>query len=118
MTTLSVIEPATEQVLREVPRAGVEETDAAVAAAKAAFPAWRDVAPGDRATLLRRLADHLEAHHEELSLLEARDAGKPITSARGEIGMVIETFRYYVGAPRAAARRHHPRGRRHRDDLP
>lgn len=99
MTTLSVIEPATEQVLREVPRAGVEETDAAVAAAKAAFPAWRDVAPGDRATLLRRLADHLEAHHEELSLLEARDAGKPITSARGEIGMVIETFRYYVGAP-------------------
>ncbi len=99
MTTLSVIEPATEQVLREVPRAGVEETDAAVAAAKAAFPAWRDVAPGDRATLLRRLADHLEAHHEELSLLEARDAGKPITSARGEIGMVIATFRYYVGAP-------------------
>jgi len=99
MSTLSVIEPATEQVLRELPRAGVEETDAAVAAAKAAFPAWRAVAPGDRADLLRRLADHLEAHHEELSVLEARNAGKPIDSARGEIGMVIATFRYYVGAP-------------------
>jgi len=99
MSTLSVIEPATEQVLRELPRAGVEETDAAVAAAKAAFPAWRDVAPGDRADLLRRLADHLEAHHEELSVLEARNAGKPIGSARDEIGMVIATFRYYVGAP-------------------
>ena len=46
---IEVVEPATEQVMAEVPRAGVEETDAAVAAAKAAFPAWRAIAPGDRA---------------------------------------------------------------------
>ena len=49
---LQVIEPATEQVLAELPSAGVDEADAAIARAKAAFPAWRDVSPGDRATLL------------------------------------------------------------------
>ena len=99
MTVLQVIEPATEQVLAEVPRAGVEETDAAVARARKAFPAWRALAPGDRAALLRRLADALAEHHEELSVLEARNAGKPIVDARGEIGMVIDTFTYYAGAP-------------------
>ncbi|MEA2445862.1 MAG: hypothetical protein QOJ12_3154, partial [Thermoleophilales bacterium] len=99
MSVIEVIEPATEQVMATVPAAGVEETDAAVAAAKAAFPAWRAVTPGDRANLLRRLADTVEEHHEELSQLEARNAGKPIGDARGEIGMVVDTFRYYAGAP-------------------
>ncbi len=96
---IEVIEPATEAVMAEVGRAGVEETDAAVAAAKAAFPAWRAVGPGDRAALLRRLADLLEQNSDRLSTLEARNAGKPIVDARGEIGMVIECFRYYAGAP-------------------
>jgi len=95
----SVVEPATEQVMRELPTAGVEETDAAVARAKAAFPAWRAVEPTDRSALLRRLADVLEENLEALSTLEARNAGKPIGDARGEIGMVVETFRYYAGAP-------------------
>jgi betaine-aldehyde dehydrogenase len=99
MSVIEVIEPATERVMASIPAAGVEETDAAVAAAKAAFPAWRAVTPGDRANLLRRLADKIEEHHEELSLLEARNAGKPIGDARGEIGMVVDTFRYYAGAP-------------------
>ena len=96
---IAVVEPATESVIAELPRAGIEETDAAVAAAKAAFPAWRAVAPGDRAALLRRLADALEERAGELATLEARNAGKPIGSARGEIAMVIECFRYYAGAP-------------------
>jgi betaine-aldehyde dehydrogenase len=95
----SVIEPATERVMAELPRGGVEEVDAAVARAKAAFPAWRDVNPADRAALLRGLADALEARAEELAVLEARNAGKPIGDARGEIAMVVETFRYYAGAP-------------------
>jgi acyl-CoA reductase-like NAD-dependent aldehyde dehydrogenase len=95
----TVLEPATEDVLRELPTAGVEETDAAVARAKAAYPAWRAVSPSDRATLLRRLADTLEGSLEELATLEARNAGKPIGDARGEMGMVVETFRYYAGAP-------------------
>jgi betaine-aldehyde dehydrogenase len=96
---IAVVEPATEQVMAEVPRAGVEETDAAVAAARAAFGPWRAVAPADRATLLRDLADALETHAGDLATLEARNAGKPIGDARGEIAMVVECFRYYAGAP-------------------
>ena len=99
METLRVLEPATEEVLAEVPRATAADVDAAVARAKAAWPAWRAVAPGDRAALLRRLADTIAEHHEELSVLEARNAGKPIGDARGEMGMVVDTFGYYAGAP-------------------
>ncbi|MFZ0380207.1 MAG: aldehyde dehydrogenase family protein [Solirubrobacteraceae bacterium] len=97
--TLTVIEPATEAVLKSVPRAGVEEVDEAVARARAAYPAWRALAPGDRAEKLRALVAAMEAAHEELSVLEARNAGKPISSSRGEIGMAIATIRYYSGAP-------------------
>ncbi|HEX7279753.1 MAG TPA: aldehyde dehydrogenase family protein [Solirubrobacterales bacterium] len=99
MSAIEVIEPATERVMAEVPRAGAEEVDAAVARAKAAFRGWRAVAPADRAKLLRDLADAIEARQEELAQLEARNAGKPIADARGEMGMVAETFRYYAGAP-------------------
>ncbi len=97
--TLSVIEPATEQVLQTVPRAGVDEVDEAVARAGEALPAWRALAPARRASVLRELTRTLEDAHEELALLEARNAGKPIAGARGEIGMAIDTFRYYAGAP-------------------
>src|SRR5205085_7899560 len=97
--TVNVIEPATEEVLEEVPRAGVAEADAAVARAKAALPAWRAVAPADRAKLLHALTDALDAAREELAVLEARNAGKPISDARGEMQMVVDTFRYYAGAP-------------------
>jgi acyl-CoA reductase-like NAD-dependent aldehyde dehydrogenase len=96
--TLTVLEPATGAVLAEVPRAGVEEADAAVARAKAAYPAWRAVAPAERARLLHRLADALAERQEDLAVLEARNAGKPIGDARGEIGMVVDVFRYYAGA--------------------
>ncbi len=96
---ISVVEPATEEVMATLPRAGAEETDAAVARAKRAFPGWRSVAPPDRSALLHRLADALEERVEDLATLEARNAGKPIADARGEMGMVAETFRYYAGAP-------------------
>src|SRR4051812_8302215 len=85
--------------MAEVPRAGAEEVDAAVARAKAVFPTWRAVTPADRAKLLQDLAEALEARHEELAQLEARNAGKPIGDARGEMQIVVETFRYYAGAP-------------------
>jgi betaine-aldehyde dehydrogenase len=96
---IQVIEPATEAVLEEVPRAGVEQVDAAVARARAAFPAWRAVAPADRAALLHGLADALAGEREALAVLEARNAGKPIVDARAEMEMVVQTFRYYAGAP-------------------
>ena len=96
---IEVVEPATEQVMAEVPGAGADEVDAAVARAKQAFPAWRAVAPADRAALLHRLADALADRADDLATLEARNAGKPIADARGEIGMVVDTFRYYAAAP-------------------
>jgi betaine-aldehyde dehydrogenase len=97
--TMQVFEPATEHVLAELPRAGAEEADEAVARAKAAFPAWRDVSPGERAKLLRRLARVIEEKVEELAQLEARNVGKPISDARGEVGSVVDVFDYYAGAP-------------------
>src|SRR5438034_11729947 len=97
--TLIVVEPATEEVLEEVQRATADDADAAVARAKAAYPAWRALAADDRSRLLLRLAVALEERHEELAVLEARNAGKPIADARGEMAMVAETFRYYAGAP-------------------
>ena len=99
MSTLEVIEPATEAVLSSVPRAGASDADEVVARARAAFPAWRDLAPADRSRLLFALTARLEEAHEELAVLEARNAGKPISDARGEIGMVVDTFRYYAGMP-------------------
>ena len=96
MTT--VLNPATEEAIAEVEAAGVEETDAAVARAREAFPAWREVAPADRARLLRRVATLVEEHGEELARLESRNVGKPIAGARGEVGMVAQVFHYYAGA--------------------
>jgi acyl-CoA reductase-like NAD-dependent aldehyde dehydrogenase len=70
-----------------------------VARAKAAFPGWRALAPGDRAALLRRVSAAVTDHLDELAVLEARNAGKPIGDARGEMGMVAQTIGYYAGAP-------------------
>ena len=118
VSTLSVIEPATAKPMAEIPQAGVEETDAAVARAKAAFPAWRDVTPGDRAKLIHRLADALAAEHEELSRLEARNAGKPIGSAPRRDRDGDRHLPLLRGRAGAAARQDDPGRRRHRHDLP
>jgi acyl-CoA reductase-like NAD-dependent aldehyde dehydrogenase len=93
-----VLNPATEEPIAEVPGATVEDADRAVEAARRAFPAWRAVTPADRARVLRRLAALVEEHGEELAQLESRNAGKPITDARGEVGMVAEVFYFYAGA--------------------
>jgi betaine-aldehyde dehydrogenase len=96
---LKVVEPATEQVMAELPHAGVEETDEAIARAKAAFPAWRDVSPPERAELLRSIAQTIRHNAENLARIEARNVGKPISDARGEVEMVADVFNYYAGAP-------------------
>src|SRR2546422_5162693 len=96
---MRVIEPATEKVLAEVAEASVEDADRAVARAKAAYPAWRAVSPGDRAKLLRRFANAVADDAGKLAELEARNVGKPIGDARGEVGMVVDVFHYYSGAP-------------------
>src|SRR6266513_2398057 len=96
---MKVIEPATEKVLAEVAEASVQDADRAVARAKAAYPAWRAVSPGDRAKLLRRFAVVVADNLEKLAVLEARNVGKPISDARGEVGMGTDGCNYYAGAP-------------------
>src|SRR5215211_4891657 len=99
MSAIEVVEPATAEVMAEVPRGDADDVDAAVARAKEAFGEWRAVTPEDRSALMHALADAVDERREELATLEARNAGKPIADARGEIGMVVETFRYYAAAP-------------------
>jgi acyl-CoA reductase-like NAD-dependent aldehyde dehydrogenase len=96
---VEVINPATEEVIEHIDSATAEDAEAAIARAKAAYPGWRDVKPGDRARLLRRLAEALDAEREKLVQLESQNVGKPLSSAQGEVDMVIETFSYYAGAP-------------------
>src|SRR5205809_1714441 len=98
MPTVTVLNPATEETIAELPQAGADEADEAVARAKAAFPAWRAVSPADRARLLRRLATLVEEHGEELARIESGNVGKPITGARGEVAMVADVFHFYAGA--------------------
>ena len=99
MTAFDVINPATEEVVRSVPLATLEETDAAIARASAALPAWRAVAPGDRARLLRRFAEAVDGAVEELAALEVLNAGHTIGNARWEAGNVRDVLHYYSAAP-------------------
>ena len=94
----AVLNPATEETIVELPSPDAEAADEAVALAKAAFPAWRAVTPSDRARLLRRVATLVEEHGEELARIESENVGKPISGARGEVGMVADVFHFYAGA--------------------
>ena len=93
-----MVNPATEETIASLDEAGVDDTDAAVARARAAFPAWRAVSPADRARLLRRLATLVEENLEQLARIESANVGKPISGARGEVGMVAQVFHFYAGA--------------------
>src|SRR4051794_1625476 len=97
--TYTVVNPATEQPVIEVPLASVEDTDALVEKAHAAFPAWRDVAPGERARLLRRFAAVVDEHVEDLAQLEVANAGHTIGNARWEAGNVRDVLNYYSATP-------------------
>ncbi|HZD69098.1 MAG TPA: aldehyde dehydrogenase family protein [Actinomycetes bacterium] len=96
---IQVVDPATEEIIERLPAATAQDADAAVERATTAFEQWRAVAPADRARLLRRLAERLDGERERLAELEMRNAGKPISDARGEMAMVVDTFAYYAGAP-------------------
>jgi acyl-CoA reductase-like NAD-dependent aldehyde dehydrogenase len=95
----TVINPATEEAVGSVASTSAEETDAAISRAQAAFPAWRAVAPGDRARLLRRFADAVEADIENLARLEVTNSGHTIGNARWEAGNVRDVLNYYSAAP-------------------
>ncbi|HUY65621.1 MAG TPA: aldehyde dehydrogenase family protein [Acidimicrobiales bacterium] len=96
--SVTIVNPATEAPIAEIPRHGADEADAAVARSLEAGPAWRSVSPADRARLLRRFAVQVEEHGEELAQLETRNVGKPIAESRDEVGMVAEVLYFYAGA--------------------
>ncbi|MDX6318919.1 MAG: hypothetical protein QOD35_2319, partial [Nocardioidaceae bacterium] len=96
---LEIVNPATEEVVTTLELTTLEETDRAIERAAAAFPGWRAVAPGDRARLLRRFADLVDAHVEELAQLEVTNAGHTIGNARWEAGNVRDVLNYYSAAP-------------------
>ena len=98
--TMDVLNPATEETLAHVARCGVEDVDAAVAAAKAALPEWLDTTPGERAEALLGLARVLEDNAEELAAIESANVGKPLASARAEIPDCVDALRFFAGAAR------------------
>lgn len=95
---LEIINPADETIIRRIEEPAETDADCAVASARSAFPAWKQLAPAERTRLLRAVARKLEDEHENLARLESLNTGKPLASARGEIGIAIETFHYYAGA--------------------
>src|SRR5216110_674249 len=98
--TMEVINPATGETIAEVPAATAEDVDRAVAAAKAALPAWLDSTPGERAEILLKLADLIDANAEELARIESRNVGKPLSYARDELPVCSDNCRFFAGAAR------------------
>jgi acyl-CoA reductase-like NAD-dependent aldehyde dehydrogenase len=94
-----VINPATEAIEANVGLASVAEADAAIDRASSAWPAWRAVSPADRGRLLRRFADLVDTHLEELAQLAVRNSGHTISNARWEAGNVRDVLNYYSAAP-------------------
>ncbi len=98
-STYTVVNPATGTAVTEVAQASVADTDALIERAHDAFPAWRDVAPGERARLLRAFAAVVDAHVEELAQLEVTNSGHTLGNARWEAGNVRDVLNYYSAAP-------------------
>ena len=94
-----VFDPATGAVVRRAPLASAEEIGAAVAAAKAAFPAWRDTPPVRRARILARFRELLEANRDGLARLVTEEHGKTLADAAGSVQRGIEVVEFVCGAP-------------------
>jgi acyl-CoA reductase-like NAD-dependent aldehyde dehydrogenase len=94
---LAVVNPATEEVLAEAPRADHAQLEAAIAAAKAAFPAWSAKPTRARGELLAKLASALEARKDEFARLLTQEQGKPLAEAQWEIGFSISVIRHHAG---------------------
>jgi len=96
--TLTLRNPATEEAIADIELATAQHVDEAVARAAAVAPAWRAVAPADRARLLRRFADTVAAHADELALIETRNMGMPIGSSRWCANAAADVIHYFAGA--------------------
>ncbi len=98
--TMEVLNPATGEVIAEVPRSSADDVDRAVEAAKRAWVEWRDKTPKDRMELLLKLAEVIEEHAEELARLESLNVGKPWWVAKDEPPVVADNLRFFAGAAR------------------
>ncbi|MET0475411.1 MAG: gamma-aminobutyraldehyde dehydrogenase [Mycobacterium sp.] len=98
--TEPVLDPATGTQIATVPLGSADDVDRAVTAADEAFDGWAATTPGQRAELLLKLAERLEAHSEEFAQLESRNVGKPISVAREEIPFGVDNMRFFAGAAR------------------
>ncbi|MEI7778402.1 MAG: aldehyde dehydrogenase family protein [Actinomycetes bacterium] len=98
---ISVLNPATEEVLGSFTDSNQDDIDRAVVAAQNAQPGWAGRTPGARADHIRRLADLVEDHLDELATLEVLDAGKPWTASRGEeLPGILDSLRHFGAAAR------------------
>ncbi len=98
--TMEVLNPATGEVIGEVPRGTADDVERAVDAAKAAWDGWRRKTPKDRMELLLKLADVIEENAEELARLESLNVGKPWWVAVDEPGIMADNLRFFAGAAR------------------
>ncbi|KSW24355.1 MULTISPECIES: NAD-dependent succinate-semialdehyde dehydrogenase [unclassified Pseudomonas] len=94
--TYAVRNPATGEVVIEVPRGGAEETNAAIAAAERALPAWRALLAKERAARLRRWAELMLASQDELARLLSREQGKPLAEAKGEVAYAASFLEWFA----------------------
>ncbi|MFI0350407.1 aldehyde dehydrogenase family protein [Actinomadura sp. 9N407] len=99
--TFETFDPATGRALASIASAGPEDVDLAVAAARRAFeaPSWADITPYQRGKVLLQIADVIEAHAEELAVLDSLDMGGPLWMTRWLIDHSVEVFRHYAGWP-------------------
>jgi betaine-aldehyde dehydrogenase len=99
--TEPILNPATGEVIAQAPLSTAADADRAAKAARAAFDGWAGATPGERALALLRLADAIEQHADEISELEAANAGKPIAAFRDdEIPFMVDNLRFFAGAGR------------------
>ena len=99
MSTMQLINPATEDVLRSVDHVDAAAVDDAVARARVAQRRWARLSPADRAAGLRAFAAAVDAHIDELAALEVANSGHPIASAEWEAGHVRDVLQFYAASP-------------------
>ncbi|MGD7003868.1 aldehyde dehydrogenase family protein [Corynebacterium halotolerans] len=100
-STTTVVNPADGQEIASVPQGTAAEVDAAVAAADAALPAWRERTPQDRSEILLKVAERIENNADLLARLESLNAGKPHAVAEDDVAGTVDIFRFSAGACRA-----------------
>src|SRR6187397_215289 len=98
--TMEVLNPATGEVIAEVPSGTQADVDRAVEAAKKALPEWLETTPQERSEALLKLAAAIDDNAEELAELESQNVGKPLSYARDEMPVSADNFRFFAGAAR------------------